>query len=148
MGLPRLSKSILFGSLVLIGATTACTLAQPSEIQGVGVGSECNFTGEFVDVFPCENWQGVSPTPTAITIALMDRIEGRLLIGFASSKPIEAISGDDVLSSQSDGTLGILHLAHTDGSTIKVEATDGSTSKCKVDYSKSFSQRFSCSRWK
>ena len=139
-------RSGLLGLATATFALVSCSTHGPYQIDGVGVGSECNFTGEFADTFPCETWVGTSPSPYAVTEVLWHPEQGSVVLGFASSKPIQSVKGEIILSIQIDGTLGMVSLNITEKeSTIIIKATDGSESKCRI--APSLGETFKCEDW-
>ncbi len=139
-------RSGLLGLATATFALASCSTHGPYQIEGVGVGSECNFTGEFADTFPCEGWTGTSPSPYAVTEVLWHPEQGSVVLGFASTKPIQSVEGEIILSSQIDGTLGMVRLSTNEKeSSIVIKATDGSESKCRI--APNFGESFKCEDW-
>lgn len=106
------------------------------EIQGVGVGSNCDFLPRYDQIFPCDLWKGTSPSPTpAFGVTAGVDMEGVGAIGLASSRPIDRIDGPEVIEVSIDGTLAMFSHRELEPFEISIVATDGSSIDCTVDTS-------------
>ncbi len=127
---------------------SGCSI-EPSSytIQGVGEGSDCRFDGEFDGLFPCDNWIKTSSSPEPVTQSFAKGDVDGLIVGVAASKPIDAVSGDEVVEFQADGNMAIVRIKGMGAELVEVDflATDGSTSEC--EYSFGINGGLSCDGW-
>jgi hypothetical protein len=110
----------------------------------VGVGSECNFTGEFSDRFPCDLWEGSSPSPDPITFA-GSKLDGEgKYVYFAADRHLESVSGE-IEAYQLDGSLGIVLLGWGAGRVeFAISSSDGKKSDCWYEPARDSSVNFKC----
>lgn len=122
--------------LVVLGMVwlAACGGHPPYVIDGVGVGSECRFTGEFADRFPCDSWMGSSATPEAATaVYWRDENASGIYVGLVSSEKILRIEGDVIVSVEVDGSLAMMLINITNReSVVVIHSIDGATSECLI----------------
>lgn len=137
------------GLAALIGPAwtmSSCSVHGPYEFQGLGVGTDCNFTDEFAGIMTCESLAGTSLSPFAVEELYWESTPAGALLGLASSKPIEKLEGDIIVSSQIDDTVAMALLDIRELETrITVHAVDGSKSKCLIAPSKGIILR--CDDW-
>ncbi|MEZ5377725.1 MAG: hypothetical protein R2733_14565 [Acidimicrobiales bacterium] len=142
------------------GGSTASTLSTiPSRaasplsgleyrIEGVGLGSSCEFTGEFEDKFPCDLWEGESLSFQSVMFASFSVVvASEAVIGAASSKLLTSVESEHVERYQIDGTLVMFVVEGMDVETIGIEfvANDGTSAECV--YAPREAEAIQCNDW-
>ena len=134
MSAPAVRRLVAASVIALLAASCGESTGLQHTIDGVGVGSSCDFDGDFEGVFPCETWQGSIASFKSVTLAFtnLSKFDG-LGIGIASTKPLRSITSPNAVQSQVDGTLGVIEIdgPSDDGVfVLELEAEDGSTTQC------------------
>ncbi len=149
-GVAELRAKNLVGTAILTMLLASCGgPGLEHTIDGVGVGSSCNFDGDFEGVFPCEDLEGSVRSFESVVLVFtnLSQFDG-LGLGLGSTKPLRSISSPNAVQFQVDGTLGVVEIdgqAEDGAFRLELEAVDGSTTECR--YYVEVGREFECDDW-
>ncbi len=137
--IPTGNRRWTFGLGVSAAFVVSCSAMPTSyEIEGVGASSQCEFTGEFEGLFPCEEWARASTSPVPVTETFLRGFSqpSSLVVGVAASKSLDAIESSMISSYQIDGHLAIVRISDRKDSDVPITfvADDGSSSNCEFKF--------------